>query len=442
MNTMTKNKNGSRVRFITFGCKVNQYETQAMRELLEKSMVCESETREEECDFVVINTCTVTNKADKGNKYWIRRARREYPKAKIVVTGCYVERNRKEIEDIGGVDFVLSNSEKGLIADKLVKNGAGEKKEAYSCSLSKLNISSYEGRSRAYIKIQDGCNHSCSYCKVVLVRGPLWSRPLSEIKEELIRLRDSGYKEIILTGIQVGAYGLDFEKKTEHCNLSDVLNLCHETNGIERVRISSIEPMDIGEELLDVFSSSPKLCPHFHIPLQSGDDEILKRMNRKYTGESYKRLIDELKRKIPDFTLTLDVIVGFPGETEEQFENTIKLLESVNPMKCHIFPYSMRPGTRASEWKNLADNIIKRRTKTLRDLSGVWGNKIKKEYVGKCAEVLVERKTKKDEFYEGLTRNYIRVFFNSLENVTGQIIAIRITDLKEGRLLGEMLEKS
>ncbi|MDD5218895.1 MAG: radical SAM protein, partial [Candidatus Omnitrophica bacterium] len=276
-----------RVRFITLGCKVNQYETQAMRESLEKIGVYDLDGEEAGCphdvsaetkftqdaDFVVINTCTVTKTADRENRYWIRRARRENPKARIIVTGCFAKRNFRELKALSDVDLILDNEEKADIAARLLGGdnffASVESDEGRRAKKSNwpLMVSRSQGRSRAYIKIQDGCNHGCSFCKVVLVRGRSRSRPLADIRDEARRLRDAGYREIVLTGIQLGAYGRDL---TPTLHLCDVLESCAKFDGLERIRLSAIEPVDVDDRLIGMLRGNSKCCPHFHIPLQSG----------------------------------------------------------------------------------------------------------------------------------------------------------------------------
>ncbi len=430
-----------KIKFVTVGCKVNQYETQAIRESFQILGVTESREGNEPCDFVLVNTCTVTADADKTNRYWIRRLRREHPQARIAVTGCYVQKNRRDLEAMKEVDFVFSNEEKSEIASRLL-----QKTDPALLSLP-LQVSRSEGRARAYLKIQDGCNHACSFCKVVLVRGRSRSRALCEIKDETVRLRDAGYREIVLTGIQLGAYGLDFEsstrlahpRKRDHYHLLDVIKVCSDIPGIERIRLSSIEPMDIGEPLILAFRDFPKLCPHLHIPLQSGDDEILRKMNRRYTAEDYRCLVLKLRQDIPMFSLTLDVMAGFPGETEEQFERTVRLLRQLKPLKSHVFPYSRREGTRAALYPNLPALVVKRRVQHLLDISQSLGEESRKTYLGQCLDVLVEsRQHKGGSFFEGTTANYLKVVFESETDVREQIVPVRLDRIDQDGFWGSI----
>lgn len=428
------------VRFYTLGCKVNQYETQAMREALERRGVCDVEGQKDAvCDWVVLNTCTVTEEADRNNRYWIRRLRREHPGARLIVTGCYVQKNRKDIESMPEVDLVLLNHEKAVLADRVLAEG--ERKHPLSngdtAEFLPLSVSRSEGRTRAYVKIQDGCDNSCSYCKVALVRGHSRSRELAEILGEVARLRDSGYREIILTGIQLGAYGRELKKKS--C-LREVIECCATVEGIERIRLSSIEVTDINDLILEAFRDVPKLCPHLHVPLQSGDNEVLKRMNRPYTREFYRDRVLQLKQEVPDFVLSVDVMAGFPGETEEQLENTARLLKEIAPLKSHVFPYSRREGTRAADWKTLPVREIRDRAKYLMKGAEKIARQVRAGFLGKKFDVLAEEKGADVNFWEGRAANYLKVFFKYPQAVQGCIIPIRLDELYQDGFLGTVVK--
>lgn len=445
------------VKFVTLGCKVNQYESQAMLESLRAYQnTIDATGSSRPCDFVVINTCTVTADADKNNRYWIRRMKRENPGAHLVVTGCYVEKNRAEVEAMPEVDLILSNYKKDKLGDVLfsslcAQGVAGDTKEFFDQAPDKarftpLEIStSQNGGTRAFVKIQDGCNHACSFCKVVLVRGRSRSRELKNILEEVKRLADKGTREVVFAGIQLGAYGLDYEAlehfrkpaTRDHYFLADVIDATAEISGIERIRLSSIEPIDIGEPLIQCFERVKKFCPQMHIPLQSGDDEILEKMNRRYTREFYRELILDLRSRIPDFELTLDVMAGFPGETPKHFENTIRLLEEVEPLKCHVFPYSRRDGTKAALFQDVPVHLVRERVQQLIKLSEVWGEARLRRYLGREMDVLVENPREKNGFFEGITANYVRVFFPSTEVAAGQIVKVRLLAVQDGLLLGK-----
>ncbi|MDP3919714.1 MAG: tRNA (N(6)-L-threonylcarbamoyladenosine(37)-C(2))-methylthiotransferase MtaB [Candidatus Omnitrophota bacterium] len=421
------------VRFITLGCKVNQYETQGMRESLARAGVTENTSAGDGCDFVVINTCTVTDAADKENRYWIRRMRRQHPEAKIVITGCYAERNREAIESLPGVDLVIANHDKARIADYL-ERGCGDPDLQDEMSERKgrreyapLSISRFQGHGRAFVKIQDGCNHACSFCKVVLVRGRSRSRPLQDIVTEVNRLRDAGYREAVFTGIQLGAYGADSEQPLD---LVDVLRACSEIEGIERLRLSSIEPTDVRPNLIAALSELPKCCPHLHIPLQSGDDAVLAAMNRRYRHEFYADLVEELRSKLPDFSLSLDVMAGFPSESEEQFENTCALLKSVRPLKCHVFPYSLRDGTKASKMDSLDPSVVRSRVNRLIGLADELGEAERSRYIGQSVDVLVEKELHGGGMVQGLTSNYLKVCFKGDADLVGRFLRVELLSLQ------------
>lgn len=434
MNQISHLSSTRNVRFYTLGCKVNQYETQAMREAFERKGLRDAEgDRKALCDFVVLNTCTVTEDADKTNRYWIRRLRREHPGAQLVVTGCYVQKNRCDIEAMPEVDRIFPNHEKSFLADALLD---GKSKNSASCLkedafFPPLSISRSEGRTRAYVKIQDGCNHRCSFCKVALVRGRSRSRLLPEILDEVVRLRDNGYREIILTGIQLGAYGKErgFHSGSRGAYpLLEVIELCAQIPGIERIRLSSIELTDLEAPLRAAFKNIPKLCPHLHIPLQSGDNEVLKRMNRRYTREAYRDIILELRQSIPDFALSMDVMAGFPGETEDQYQNTLKLLEIVQPLKVHVFPYSRRQGTRAAAWDTLPLKVVRHRVKEMIQMADQIAHQVRSKFLGRSYTVLVEECEEHSGLWTGYTANYLKVFFSYPQNIQGCMIPVHLVD--------------
>lgn len=437
------------VKFMTLGCKVNQYETQAMVESLASRNILESGEVSQPCDYVVINTCTVTADADKNNRYWIRRMKRENPDAHVVVTGCYVEKNRAELEAMPEIDLILSNYEKDKLSEKLFESCGSDtiqKAPPDKKRFAPLEVSSPQGGgTRAFVKIQDGCNHACTFCKVVVVRGKSRSRELKSIVGEVQRLADGGYREIVFAGIQLGAYGLDFEapehfrnpSARDHYFLADAIEAAAQIKGIERVRLSSIEPIDIGEPLIQCFERVKKFCPQMHIPLQSGDNEILKSMNRRYSREFYRDLIVKLRARIPDFELTLDVMAGFPGEEAEHFQNTVQLLEEIEPLKCHVFPYSRRDGTRAALMPDVSAHLIRERVQQLMGLSKQWGEARTRRYIGREWDVLVEKRRVQNGFFEGMAANYVRVCFPSSENVEGQIVRVKCLAVEDGVMLGK-----
>lgn len=395
--------------------------------------------------MVVVNTCTVTEGADRENRYWIRRLRRENPNARIVVTGCWVARNRKEVEDLAGVDVVLSNEEKPDVVEYVfrgcgtaaLQRGEGARAVSLSChsknEYPSLSISSFQGHSRAFLKVQDGCNHACSFCKVVLVRGHSRSRPLNQIIEEAKRLANVGYREMVITGIQLGAYGLDLELRL---NLVALLEALSRVSGIERIRLSSIEPRDVTPELIQAMREIPGICPHLHIPLQSGDDEILKKMNRRYGRGFYLDLIARLRQEIPEFCLSLDAMAGFPGEEERHFANTLSAIGETRPIRVHAFPYSRREGTRAARFENGPMDVTRERTNRLIAFSTEIARREKTKYVGRTLPVLVEKKAARAEFVQGRTPHYLKVCFQASAAMLGRTVPVRLAALEGDGILG------
>ena len=424
-----------RVKFKTLGCRLNQYETQAMREQFLRAGYLETDC-DGEADFLVLNTCTVTSESDREGRYLIRKFHRDHPTAKIVVTGCYVERNENEIKEIPGVTMTVLNRQKSEIVNLLEScttfTFAPElpSKRAYV----PLKISKFEGRSRAYVKIQDGCNHACSFCKVVLVRGPSRSREMEDVVEEAKRLADQGFKEVVLTGIQLGAYGYDFSKHQMLCSLIERLS---EISNLERIRLSSIEATDVSDTLIDLMASNEKFCPHLHIPLQSGDDQVLRRMNRRYNRSFYLDLIQNIRQQVPDFVLTTDVMFGFPAETAGEFQNTVDLLTTAQPYKMHLFPYSTREGTKAARFHELVDNSeMTRRRDVLALLEEKLRQQVQKHFLGRRLFVLVEDLSTETGWVAGRCANYLKVKF--LGDITpGTLLEVQVDKIDGSDLAGQ-----
>lgn len=431
------------IRYVTLGCRLNQYETQAMRESLESHGYQEIEEGQP-ADVYVLNTCTVTNDSDRTSRYLIRKFHRENPNAKIVVTGCYVERNRSEVANLPGVTHVFLNRQKSDIADLLasctgLSLGAPELPVRSKAEYAPLSISEFTGRTRAHIKIQDGCNHACSFCKVVLVRGKSRSRQFNEIIEEAKRLSENGYSEVVLTGIQLGAYGLDFDPKI---SLNEVIRALESIKSVRRIRLSSIEPIDVTDSLIQTMKTSKKACPHLHIPLQSGSDTVLKAMNRRYGRGFYIDLIRKLRSEIPDFILTADVMVGFPAESEAEFEETLNLLKEVRPFKIHVFPYSAREGTRAFQLGVLDPKVSTRRQTVLNELDSKLREDVLKSYVGSTLEILIENISPGADYIEGRAANYLPARFHLSEDLKAgdQVMAFIESSVKDA-LLGKLVQR-
>jgi threonylcarbamoyladenosine tRNA methylthiotransferase MtaB len=416
------------VKFFTLGCKVNQYETEQMRErFLEAGF---KDARDlEEADTYVINTCTVTSAADRKSRYFIKLAGRRNHKAKIIVTGCYAELDSKEITGISGVTHIIRNQDKlklpQLLDNKYAKaEGSGE------------GIRNFFGHTRAFLKVQDGCNNRCSYCKVPLVRGPSRSRPLEDIIREAEALAENGFQEITLCGICLGSYGIDLKPKI---TLLDILKALEEIAGVVRIRLSSIEAKDISQELIQIIAKSTKLCRHLHIPLQSGDNAILRRMNRPYQASDYLKLIRCIKKFVPEVAITTDVMVGFPTEKEANFKNTLSLVKKVSPAKVHIFPYSQRPGTLACILQDQVNmDAVGERVRRLTQMSYECSLSYKKRFLRKDMQVLIEGPYKEDpEYWQGHTDNYIRVLVRSKENLKNKFLSVKLIKITRDCVLAD-----
>ena len=427
-----------KVALHNLGCKVNAYETEAMQEMLEKEGY-EIVPFKEGADIYIINTCTVTNIADRKSRQMLHRARKMNPDAIVVAAGCYVQAQENEHNELDScIDIVIGNNKKQDLIQILDEYESKCKTEKvidinHTNEYENLNLSRTGEHTRAYIKVQDGCNQFCSYCIIPFARGRVRSRSLEDVVQEVTTLSGNGYKEVVLTGIHLSSYGVDFEEQ-EARKKTDLLTLIlavHEIPGIERIRLGSLEPRIITEEFAKTIAGLPKMCPHFHLSLQSGCDATLKRMNRRYTtGEYYEKC--ELLRKYFDHpALTTDVIVGFPGETEEEFEESKAFVDKVNFYETHIFKYSKREGTRAAVMENQVPEQIKaERSAQLIELGAKKQEAYEKEMVGKDVEILVEEPAQINgkEVQVGHTKEYIKVALESDENLQNQIVKARIDD--------------
>ncbi|MCX5696546.1 MAG: tRNA (N(6)-L-threonylcarbamoyladenosine(37)-C(2))-methylthiotransferase MtaB [Candidatus Omnitrophica bacterium] len=404
------------IKFYTLGCKVNQYDTQSLREDFLRRGFKEF-ANGKAADIYVINTCTVTARADSESLGFVRKARRENPAARIIVTGCLAELDARKIEQVDKNSLIVRNRDKESIIQRLTTNDQ---------RLTTNGISHFKGHTRAFLKIQDGCDNFCSYCKVPLVRGRSRSKPLMEIVSEARDLVKSGFKEIVLTGICLGSYGKDLKPEIGLVNLIEELE---KIGQLLRIRLSSIEAADISEALILKLSRSKKLCRHLHIPIQSGDDNVLKDMHRRYTRADYLNLIKKIKRKIPGVAITTDVLVGFPGELQGNFENTMDLVKKIMPLKVHIFPYSRREGTFAAQDRNkeVPVHMIRERLLTLKKLADTCAMDYKKQFLGKKMEVLFEEGCKDSPgWWQGHTDNYILVRFRSGRNLKNRLIKVPV----------------
>ena len=422
-----------KVSFSTLGCRVNHYESEAMAEKFIREGYEVTEFTEV-ADVYVINTCTVTNMGDKKSRQIISRARRLNPDAIIAVVGCYSQIAPKEVSAIDGVDVVLGTRNKGDVVYYVNKSRDEQAAQIYVESVLRnkkfeaLNIEEYQDKTRAFLKIQDGCNRFCAYCIIPYSRGSVCSKEPRQVLDEINKLSEHGFKEIILSGIHTASYGLDLDGEI---TLVDLLEEIEKLDGIERVRIGSIEPAFFTPEVVEKIKNMKKLCPQFHLSLQSGCNATLKRMNRRYTAEEYERIVNILRENIKDVSITTDVIVGFPGETEEEFNETYEFLKRIKLTKTHVFKYSPREGTKAATMPNQLDGTVKdKRSKALIELNNKNEGDFTKSIVGRVMDVLIEQPVKgKDDVYEGYTRNYVKVEVKGIEeNLKGRIVNCKIEE--------------
>lgn len=414
-----------KVALHNLGCKVNAYELEAMQEMLEKAGY-EIVPFAPGADVYIINTCTVTNIADRKSRQMLHKARKMNPQAVVIAAGCYVQaqKNMENIDD--AIDIVLGNNRKQdlLFVLENYKKGSGQEKDLISLDkpveYEELQLSSTGEHTRAYLKVQDGCNQFCSYCIIPYVRGRVRSRKKEEVLEEVLRLTKNGYQEFVLTGIHLSSYGVDCED-----NLLELIKAVHEIEGVKRIRLGSLEPRIITEDFAQALGNMPKICPHFHLSLQSGCDATLKRMNRKYSAEEYLEGCRLLRKYFKNPALTTDVIVGFPQESEEEFEQSYKMIESVEFYETHIFKYSRRQGTRAAQMEGQVDEAVKtERSHKLIQLGKEKKQKYMESFLGQQVEILFEEtaKIQGEEYWIGYTKEYLKVAAKSKENLENRIV--------------------
>lgn len=428
-----------KVAFYTLGCKVNQYETEAMSELFVNNGY-EIADYEDFADIYVINTCTVTGMSDRKSRQIIRRAKKINPDAFVIVAGCYAQVSPEDVMKIDGVNLVLGNDGKKDIVrfyeENQAKNNVLKVSNIMHChTFENLSVDTYSERTRAYIKVQDGCNQFCAYCKIPYARGPIRSRDFDEVISETKRLADAGFTEITYVGIHIASYGLD----TKTCGLAELLCSANEVPGIKRIRLSSIEPMTLNETFIDKIKDCDKLCHHFHLSLQSGCDETLKRMNRRYSTDDYFKIVDGLRKNFPDVAITTDIMVGFPGETNEEFQKTCEFAEKVAFSGAHIFQYSKRPGTRAAEFENQVSPDVKdARSKKLIEITKNTQKAFMEKFLGKTCEVLFEQRA--GEYFEGKTDNYQSVLVKADADLSGEYRNVHLVNIQGEAFLGEIVE--
>lgn len=415
-----------KIAFITLGCKVNLYDTEAMAELFTEKGY-EVVDFEEYADVYLINTCTVTNLGDKKSRQMIRRAKRINPNSVVVATGCYAQVASEEVAKIEGINIVIGTKNRSEIVET-VENYVAENGVVNNVSdimgekeFEPLQISRLTNRTRAYIKIQEGCNRYCTYCIIPYTRGPIRSRKPEEVIEEVKKLAENGFKEVVLTGIHVASYGLDLGNIT----LADIIEKVHSVDGIERIRFSSMEPLAIDNEFVARMSKLPKVCDHYHLSLQSGCNRTLKRMNRKYNAEQYAEACERLRNAFPNVAITTDIIVGFPDETEEDFKESLAFAERMKLDKIHTFPYSPKKGTPAAKMKNqISGDVKSQRSKEMIALSDKMNIDFLNNNIGKTVPVLFE--DMENGFWQGHTTNYIKVLAKSDENLNNKIVDVKL----------------
>ena len=427
------------VASFALGCKVNQVESEAIAEAFaEKGYKIVG--IDEKADIYVINTCTVTNFGDKKSRQLIRRVKRQNPDSIVVVAGCYAQTAAEEIKKIDGVNIVMGTKGRNSVVDEVEKysfeNGIVDTVGdiMYEKVFEPISIHKLMGRTRAYIKIQDGCSQFCSYCIIPYARGPVRSRKEEDIIKDVEMLASNGFKEVVLTGIHAASYG----KELHTTNLLELIKKVHDVNGIERIRTSSIEPNIITEDFMTELSSLSKVCRHFHLSLQSGCNRTLKAMNRKYTAEKYYNAVEIIRKYWPDAALTTDIIVGFPGETEEDFAESYAFAEKVGFSKIHVFPYSPKKGTPAAEMEGqIPPDIKEKRAEALIRLSNEMAGRFISGFVGKNVEVLFEQRPK-EGYFEGHTSNYINVIVKSDDDIRNKILSVNIKSAENEKAFGEI----
>ena len=432
-----KNSN-KKVAFCSLGCKVNQYETNAMAQKFVANGY-EIVEFDEYADVYIVNTCTVTNIADRKSRQMLRRAKEINKDATLVACGCYAQVAKEELKKIPEIDLIIGNNEKNdiisIIENHIAQKGTEDivSDVMYKLDYVELGTTTYTEKTRAVIKIQDGCDRFCSYCLIPYARGHIRSRKIENVIEEIKKVVEEGINEVVITGIHIASYGRDF--KGENIGLIDLLEEINKIKGLHRIRLGSIEPTIITEEFVKRLSKLDKICDHFHLSLQSGCTETLKRMNRRYTTEEFKEVTKRLRTKFPNAALTTDIIVGFPGETEEEFNMTYEFLKEIAFYKMHVFKYSQRKGTKAAVMPNQIDGKVKEeRSKKLIELSNENEYNYNKKYIGRELEVLFEER--EGEYLKGHTTNYIVVKHKTdKDDLINKIAKVRVSEAKQDCLI-------
>jgi threonylcarbamoyladenosine tRNA methylthiotransferase MtaB len=432
----------SSVAFYTLGCKVNRYDTEVMAEQFAAAGY-ERVDFEETADVYVINTCTVTHLADRKSRQQVRRALRRNPEAIVVAAGCYAQTASEELSQISGIDMVVGNSDRHRIVELVEQAGQGAQGRCHVHDImtekdyGQAGISGFAGRTRAVVKLQEGCNEYCSYCIIPYARGRERSRPPGEIVQEAERLAAAGFREIVLTGINLSSYGGDLSPAV---TLQRVLEELHAVEELQRIRISSLEPMGVSNRLLEALADLPRMCRHLHLPLQSGADSVLQRMRRRYTTEKFRQLVQRARELMPEVNISTDVMVGFPGESRAEFEQSLQFVEELEFGGVHVFPYSEREGTQAARIGDPVDpQEVNDRRQQLLEVARESERDFYRRFVGATMEVLVEseRNPESGEL-EGLTDNYLRVTFEGTRELLGKLVPVQLSELRETQLWGKV----
>jgi len=427
------------VSIATLGCKTNQFESAAMEERLREAGY-QVIPFEEGADLVVVNTCTVTRATDSQSRNLIRRARRINFDCRVIVTGCYAQVDPETLRAIPGVAVVLGNDEKKDLLRYLAEERDDQLVAVSDIRRAKdavpLSLESFTERSRAFVQIQNGCDAFCSYCIIPYARGSSRSRPEGEVLAQIRKLAEKGYPEVVLTGIHIGGYGRDLDPPG---SLTGLVRRIEEEIEIPRVRLGSVEPTEIPDELIELIADSGKLCPHLHIPMQSGDNAVLKRMNRTYTADFFLALVERIHRRLPEAAIGIDVIAGYPGETEAEFENTRRLIEALPVTHLHVFPYSRRPGTPAAvERDQISGEVIRERAGKLRMLGEEMNRRFAERFIGRLLEVVVEG-GEHEGWFRGLSRNYLTILFRARRGLSGKRVFVKVTEWTPDGLHGTLV---
>ena len=442
----------------TLGCKVNQYETNAVEEIFTQNGYTLTDF-DDKSDIYIINTCTVTSMSDRKSRQVIRRAKKNNKDSVVVVMGCYAQNDPDAIIKIEDVNLVVGTKDKNKIFEEVQKITNHDKVVKVTSIMEEvefenLSVTSYTKNTRAFVKIQDGCDRYCSYCIIPYTRGRIRSRNISDIVKEVQSLSDNGYKEVVLTGIHIASYGKHLKRsKTEFipiinsqkedfvqadASLIDVIEEVSKIKNLYRIRIGSVEPIIISEDFLERISKIDKFCPHFHLSLQSGCDDTLKRMNRRYTTDEYKEAVQKIRQYFDTPAITTDIIAGFPGETDEEFEKTYSYLSDINLYEMHIFPFSRRSGTKAYDMKNQIDNDVKhKRSEKLIALANRNKEEFEKGLIGKTFDVLFEQR--EEQYYQGYTKNYVKIYVKTQKDLSGKLLDVRINSFENDKLIGELI---